>query len=57
MEESVRQETARKVGTAVVCGIVAFVGAGILWDLVGSWTAVIVWIAIAAVAAGGVIAE
>lgn len=57
MEEHAREDIARRIGTAVVYGILTFVGAGIVWDLVGTWTAVIAWIAIAAIGVGGLIAE
>jgi len=57
MEEHAREDIARRVGTAVVYGIPTFVGAGIVWDLVGMWTAVIAWVVIAVIGVGGVVAE
>lgn len=56
--EHAREGIARRAGTLIVCGIPTFVGAGILWDLVGgAWTAVIAWILIMGILVGGLVME
>lgn len=57
MEEHDREDIARRIGSAIVFGIPTFVGAGIVWDLVGMWTAVIAWVVVAGICVLGLIGE
>lgn len=45
----------RRIGIGIVMLIPTFVGIGAVWALFHSWLAVLVWVAIMAVVAGGVI--
>jgi len=57
MGEQEREDIARRIGTAVVFGIPTFVGAGIVWHFTETWTAVIAWVVVAAIAVLGLIGE
>ena len=48
-------EFSRRIGIGIVMLIPTFVGTGAVWALFHSWLAVLVWVAIMAVVAGGLI--
>lgn len=45
----------RKLAILIVMIVPTFVGAGALWDIFGSWIAVLIWIVIMGVVAGNII--
>jgi hypothetical protein len=48
-------DIARKLGIGIVMIIPAFVGSGAVWDIFGSWVAVIVWVIIMGVLLGTIL--
>lgn len=45
----------RKLAILIVMIVPTFVGAGALWDILDSWTAVVIWVVIMGVVAGNII--
>ncbi len=45
----------RKLAILIVMIVPTFVGAGALWDVFGSWIAVLIWVVVMGVVAGNVI--
>jgi len=45
----------RKLAILIVMIVPTFVGAGALWNIFGSWIAVLIWIVIMGVLAGNII--
>jgi len=45
----------RKLAILIVMIVPTFVGAGALWDIFGSWIAVLIWMVIMGVLAGNII--
>jgi hypothetical protein len=45
----------RKLAILIVMIVPTFVGAGAIWDILGSWTAVVIWVAIMGVVAGSIL--
>lgn len=48
-------DAVRKLAILIVMIIPAFVGAGAVWDIFGSWVAVLIWIVVMMVVAGNII--
>lgn len=48
-------DTVRKLAILIAMIIPTFVGAGAVWDIFGSWIAVIIWVVIMAVVARNII--
>ncbi len=48
-------DTVRKLAILIAMIIPTFVGAGAVWDIFGSWIAVIIWVVIMAVVSGNII--
>jgi membrane protease YdiL (CAAX protease family) len=49
-----KMELSRRIGIGIVMLVPAFVGSGVLWALFHSWLPIVVWVAIMAVVAGGI---
>jgi hypothetical protein len=45
----------RKLAILIVLIVPTFVGAGAVWDILGSWIAVAIWVVIMGVVAGNII--
>jgi hypothetical protein len=54
-EDSKKMDVSRMLGIGVVMIIPSFVGSGLLWNILGSWIAILLWIIIMAVVYGGVL--
>ena len=50
-----KMDVSRMLGIGVVMIIPSFVGSGLLWNILGSWIAILLWVIIMAVVYGGVI--
>ena len=48
-------DIARKLGIGIVMVIPTFVGGGAVWDIFGSWLAVVVWVMIMALFSGAIL--
>jgi hypothetical protein len=48
-------DVSRILGIGIVMIIPSFVGGGLLWNILGSWIAVFLWLIIMAVVYGGVL--
>ncbi len=48
-------DIARKLGIGIVMIVPTFVGSGAVWDIFGSWVAVIVWVIIMAMLSGTIL--
>jgi hypothetical protein len=48
-------EISRMLGIGVVMIIPGFVGGGLIWNILGSWFAVFIWVVFMAVVYGGIV--
>ncbi|MBN1847909.1 MAG: hypothetical protein JW932_04920 [Deltaproteobacteria bacterium] len=48
-------DISRMLGIGIVMIIPGFVGSGLLWNIFGSWLAVLLWVAVTAAIYGGIL--